>query len=328
MIRLTDRPEDIAQAARLLARGELVAFPTETVYGLGAHARDPDAVRRVFEAKGRPVDHPLIVHLLSAEALEDWAADVPADALRLADAFWPGPLTLVLPKHPSVPGEVTGGQATVALRVPAHPAALALLEASGEGLVAPSANRFGRVSPTRPAHVEAELGDRVAAIIDGGACRVGLESTILDLSGSAPRILRPGMLGAERLGAVLGRVPAAAARGEGPRASGRLTAHYATATPLEVVPAADLRKQVAATPGAVAVLTFGAEEEPAPGVAVWDLLPPDPVTCAQVLYARLRELDGAGHDRILVVAPPEGPAWTAITDRLCRAAAGAEVYDG
>ena len=184
----------IQQAADFLRKGKLVAIPTETVYGLGADAKNPEAVKHIFAAKARPADHPLIVHIPDKAVLTDWAVEIPETAYKLAERFWPGPLTLVLKKHPDVPMEVTGGQNTIALRVPNHPVALALLKAFGGGIAAPSANRFCRISPTQASHVEEELGDKVDLILDGGACQVGLESTIVDLSGGQPRLLRPGQI--------------------------------------------------------------------------------------------------------------------------------------
>jgi L-threonylcarbamoyladenylate synthase len=198
------RPE-IERAVALLRRGELVAFPTETVYGLGADAANPAAVARIFAAKGRPADHPLIVHLPAAEHLARWARDIPAEAEKLAAAFWPGPLTLILKRQPQVPNAVTGGQDTVGLRVPSHPLALELLRAFEGGIAAPSANRFGRISPTTAAHVREELGERVPLVLDGGACPVGIESTILDLSRGVPVLLRPGAIGPADIARVLGR---------------------------------------------------------------------------------------------------------------------------
>lgn len=208
--------EHIEQAVGLLRRGELVALPTETVYGLGADALNPDAVARIFAAKGRPADHPLIVHLPDAEHLTHWAAAVPREAIALARAFWPGPLTLILRRDPMVPDAVTGGQDTVGLRVPAHPVALALLKAFDSGIAAPSANRFGRISPTSARHVEAELGERVAMILDGGACEVGIESTILDFSRGTPEILRPGAISPDAIARVIGRHPSVRTTAEPP----------------------------------------------------------------------------------------------------------------
>ncbi|EYR61794.1 translation factor Sua5, partial [Actinotalea ferrariae CF5-4] len=225
---------EVAAAVAALRRGELVAFPTETVYGLGADARDPDAVAKVFAAKGRPADHPLIVHLARAEQLDDWAVDVPEEARRLADRFWPGPLTLILRRHPLVPTAVTGGQDTIGLRVPRHPVAHALLEAFGGGVAAPSANRFGRVSPTTRERVVAELGDVVGTVLEGGDCEVGLESTIVDLSGDRPRLLRPGGISSAELAEVLEAAPTREGTGA-PRTPGRLPSHYAPTTPVRVV---------------------------------------------------------------------------------------------
>ncbi len=317
---------ELARAAALLRAGELVAFPTETVYGLGADARNPRAIARIFAAKGRPVDHPLIVHLPGVGHLERWAVDVPGVAGRLAAAFWPGPLTLILKRHPGVPDAVTGGQDTVGLRVPRHPLALQLLREFDGGVAAPSANRFGRVSPTTAAHVREELGDAVAMIVDGGPCAVGIESTILDLSAGEPRILRPGMLDAAALGAVLGRPPEFGAMPDGPRVSGSLEAHYAPRTPLRLVAATALAQTAREAIDAghhVAVLGPEALAIAHQNLA-WHAASADPVQFAHDLYARLRELDAAGCDLILVAAPPADAAWRAVTDRLSRAAAGSK----
>lgn len=316
MIRLGTAQDDLQRAAEYLRRGELVAVPTETVYGLAADAANPGAVRRIFAAKGRPADHPLIVHLPGAEALDDWASDVPDAARRLADAFWPGPLTLILPRAARVDHVVTGGQDTVGLRVPGHPVTLALLALFGGGLAAPSANRFGRISPTTAQHVVEEFGasDAVKAVIDGGACRVGVESTIVDCSGERPRILRPGMISAERIGEVLGEIPPTAGATEGPRASGRLASHYAPETPVDIVEADALERADATT----AVLALSSTPE-ITGYAAWRALPSEPEAYARGLYAALRELDAAGAARILVQAPPEGSEWAAVRDRLERA---------
>lgn len=321
---LTPDQEGIRLAAAALREGRLVAFPTETVYGLGAAATMPEAVRGVFRAKGRPADHPLIVHLASAAALGGWTAAGDrqlARAERLARQFWPGPLTLVLPRSGAVPPEVTGGQDTVAVRVPAHPVAQALLEETGLALVAPSANRFGRISPTRAGHVLEELGGLIPFVLDGGPSRVGIESTILDLSGEAPRLLRPGMIGTGELEAALGE-PLVAAAGPGsiPRVSGSLRSHYAPATRTLLLGETELAQQLRAD-GAAAVLAF---REPPPGHAgPWITLPPSPGAAAAQLYAALRELDGRAAV-ILVELPPAGPEWTAVRDRLGRAAAEKE----
>ena len=221
-----DHSPSIARAVEILRAGGLVAFPTETVYGLGADASNPAAVARIFEAKGRPAEHPLIVHLASAASLDEWASEVPPLARAFAEACWPGPLTLILRRSPRVPDAVTGGLETVGLRVPAHPLALELLGAFGGGIAAPSANRFGSVSPTTAAHVRRGLGDRVDMVLDGGPCDVGVESTIVDLSGGAPALLRPGGLPRERLELIAGvRIPIQ--RDGAVRAPGMLESHYA-----------------------------------------------------------------------------------------------------
>ncbi|MDK9703346.1 MAG: L-threonylcarbamoyladenylate synthase [Sulfuritalea sp.] len=321
---------DIPRAVALLRAGELVAFPTETVYGLGADAGNPGAIARIFAAKGRPADHPLIVHLPDASHLERWAVDIPEAARKLAAAFWPGPLTLILKRHASVQDAITGGQDTVGLRVPNHPLALQLLRefggANGGGLAAPSANRFGHVSPTTAAHVREELGDAVAMILDGGPCAVGIESTILDLSSGEPRILRPGMLDADAIGAVLGRPPAFGGEQNAPRVSGSLEAHYAPRTPLRLVAAADLAtaaRQALEAGQRIAVL---ASEPPVSGDSnmIWSAAGTDATRFAHDLYARLREFDALDCDLILVAAPPDAEAWRAVADRLRRAAAGSK----
>lgn len=317
---------EVLRAATLLRAGELVAFPTETVYGLGADAANPDAIAKIFAAKGRPADHPLIVHLPDASHLGRWAVDVPESAYKLAAAFWPGPLTLILKRHPTVPDAVTGGQDTVGLRVPNHPLALELLREFDSGVAAPSANRFGRISPTTADHVREELGAAVALVLDGGPCAVGIESTILDLSGTAPRILRPGMLDAEAIGGVLGAVPVFGGTADAPRVSGSLEAHYAPRTRLQLVAAAELATAVARALEAGLRISVLAAQPPSlvhPGVS-WHPASTDPARFAHDLYASLRELDAMGCDLILVAAPPEGNAWRAVGDRLRRAAAGSK----
>lgn len=318
---LQPTPENIARAAEVLRAGGLVGLPTETVYGLAADALNPQAVRGIFAAKGRPADHPLIVHLPSADHLPRWAASIPKDALALAAAFWPGPLTLILRRTEDVPDEVTGGQDTVGLRVPGHPVALALLRAFDSGLAAPSANRFGRISPTTAQHVVDELGDKVSEVLDGGACEVGIESTILDLSRDVPVLLRPGAISLDAIAAVIGRRPRTREeeQGEAPRVSGALAAHYAPRTPLRLVPAEGLAGELAARQGRIAVLARSATSCAA---YHWHTAPADPSGYAQALYASLRELDALGADLILVEAPPAAPEWQAVTDRLGRAQTG------
>lgn len=319
-------PENIARAAALLRAGRLVGMPTETVYGLAADALNPDAVRGIFAAKGRPADHPLIVHLPSAEHLPQWASAIPKDAIALANAFWPGPLTLILRRAADVPDEVTGGQDTVGLRVPGHPVALALLKAFDSGLAAPSANRFGRISPTTAQHVVEELGDKVPVVLDGGACEVGIESTILDLSRDAPVLLRPGAISAAAIAAVIGRHPRSreAEQCDTPRVSGALAAHYAPRTPLMLAPANRLPAEIAARSGRLAVLSRSIAPQ---AVFHWRTAPADPAAYAHELYASLRELDALGADLILVEAPPQAPDWQAVTDRLGRAATGSGESD-
>jgi len=319
--------QDIAAAVAALADGQLVAFPTETVYGLGANARNAAAVARLYAAKGRPPEHPVIVHIASADDLPLWAREVPDSAAALAARFWPGPLTLVLKRASGVRDAITGGQDTVAVRCPAHPVALRLLRAARaagiDGIVAPSANRFGRISPTTAAHVREELADAVAMVLDGGPCAVGIESTIVDVSGERPRVLRPGMITeedvADCLGAALDEATAAA-----PRVSGALPSHYAPVTPLELLDAdhCAARVRILLGSGQRVALLASANTLRALGVAADLLAVPAPVTpeaYARTLYSSLRELDAAGCARIVVETPPPGAAWRGITDRLRRA---------
>jgi L-threonylcarbamoyladenylate synthase len=320
---------EIDKAVALLRAGELVAFPTETVYGLGADARNADAVAKIFAAKGRPADHPLIVHIPDAGHLDKWAREIPEAARVMAKAFWPGPLTLILKRQPDVPAAVTGGQDTIGLRVPNHPLALELLAAFDGGIAAPSANRFGRISPTTAAHVRADLGDAVACILDGGPCQVGIESTIVDLSGPRAVILRPGMVSALDIGRVLGRVPLSADDPLAPlkirakRVSGTLEAHYAPRTPLLLMPNDSLpivlRDALVAKERVAVLATF-----PAPfahPLIEWHVAPADPAGFAHDLYANLRLLDSLACVRIFI-EKPVGQPWQAISDRLRRAAAG------
>jgi len=298
------RGNDIAEAADVLRRGGLVAFPTETVYGLGADASSPAAIARIYAAKGRPSDHPVIVHLAPGADLTRWAEDVPAAARTLAARFWPGPLTIILRRGPAIAAAVGGGGDTVGLRTPAHPIAQRLLAAFGGAVAAPSANRFGHVSPTTADHVAADLGDAIDYLLDGGACEVGVESTIVDLSGDAPALLRPGGIAREQLERALG-VPVAQASGV-VRAPGALPSHYAPRARVIAVPAAELDGAVAAARahGRVAVLR----------------LPADLDEAARRLYAELRALDAGGADVIVAELPPEIGIGAAIADRLRRAA--------
>ncbi len=310
----------VQEAAAVLRRGGLVAFPTETVYGLGADAENVVAVARLFAVKGRPTNHPLIVHIGNVEQLERWAVMIPSSARRLAQRFWPGPLTLILRRSARVPDAVTGGQDTVGLRMPAHPAALALLSAFGGGIAAPSANRFGHLSPTTAAHVRAELGSAVDSIMDGGPCRVGIESTILDLSGAQPRLLRPGAVTAAELETALGE-PLAGPSGDMPRVPGMLPSHYAPQTPLLLVSSHDLPSEVhrrLLLGERVAVLARSAA--PPQAECIWEVMPAGPDDYARELYARLRALDALHADRLLIEALPAEAVWQALRDRLARAA--------
>ncbi|MBI4756423.1 MAG: threonylcarbamoyl-AMP synthase [Betaproteobacteria bacterium] len=322
---------ELIQAVSLLRAGELVAFPTETVYGLGADARNPAAVARIFAAKGRPADHPVIVHLPDATHLSGWARVVPQGAVKLARLFWPGPLTLVLRRSESVPDIVTGGQDTVGLRVPGHPLALELLQAFGSGIAAPSANRFGRISPTTAEHVRRELGRNVRLVLDGGPCPVGIESTILDLSGAVPRLLRPGAVTAAQLSSALGEpvTTEAGADASAPRVPGSLAAHYAPATPLHLVEPRELAAVVAAwldRGGVVAVLARRPALDAHPRLH-WQLAPADPGAYAHELYASLRAFDEGPATVILVEALPRELRWNAVADRLARAACGSGETD-
>jgi L-threonylcarbamoyladenylate synthase len=316
---LSDR--EIRRAVEILRAGGLVAFPTETVYGLGADASNPRAVRRIFAAKGRPADHPVIVHLTSAAALPQWAREVPPAADKLAEKLWPGPLTLILKRARYVIDEVTGGQDTVGLRVPAHPMAQTLLRSFGGGIAAPSANRFGRISPTTAEHVRDELDDRVDLILDGGACEVGIESTILDLSSGVPVLLRPGRIAVPDLERLLG-VPVGNRTSSSPRASGTLAAHYAPRLPLLLVPSESLEATVREQSARGSLAVLARRPPPAGCVSRWHTASTEPLGYAHELYEALRALDKSGSDLILVEAPPDMPSWHAVRDRLQRAAAG------
>jgi L-threonylcarbamoyladenylate synthase len=315
--------EAITEAARTLLGGGLVAFPTETVYGLGALASDEVAVGRIFAAKGRPPDHPLIVHLAHSGALEDWASEVPAVARELAEVCWPGPLTLVLPRATRVPDAVTGGRETVGLRVPDQPVAAALLAAVGDGVAAPSANRFGRVSPTSAHDVEAELGDAIDLVLDGGACRVGIESTIVEVVDGRPAILRIGGLPVERIEQIVGAPVERVTTGPA-RAPGMLGSHYAPTAEVRPVAARDAIEvaiREAASGRRVGLL---AQQHPrAPLPAGVTLLEPvgGVEDYARFLYRRLREADASGIEILVAALPTAEGLGLAVRDRLTRAAA-------
>ena len=323
----------VAQAAAVLAAGGLVAFPTETVYGLGADASSDAAVAGIFAAKGRPSDHPLIVHVAGVAAVSHFAREVPAFAQALMDAFWPGPLTLIVPRRAGVAAASAGGQDTIGLRCPSPPVALALLRACAaatppvHGLSGPSANRFGRVSPTTAAHVQAEFGDSLL-VLDGGPCDVGIESTIIDCTRGVPVLLRPGAITRDQVAAACGQPVRSqqeldAALPAAPRASGTLEAHYAPTARVRLMDAAALQ---------TALDLLGADGT---GIAVWSRvplrsssgrivrrrMPDDAAAAAQQLFAVLREFDTAGVSLIWVETPPDTPEWEGVRDRLQRAAA-------
>ena len=321
--------DEIDQAVEALRQGEVVAFPTETVYGLGADASNPDAVRKIFELKGRPATHPLIVHIEHPRALERWALSVPPAAAALAEKFWPGPLTLILRRAPAVDLAITGGQDTVAVRVPGHPVAQQLLRAFGSGIAAPSANRFGRISPTRPDHVRDEFGDDVRIVLDGGDCKIGLESTIVSCVDTVPRILRPGSLTPTQLRTVVPDLQAGPDNGA-PRVPGSDAKHYAPRTSLSIVASRTLED-------VVGQLTENREK-----IAVLATRPPRVANkymtwinagrradvYGRELYVNLRTLDKSGAQEILVEEVPAGEAWDAVRDRLHRAASAENVVYG
>ncbi|MBP8810433.1 MAG: threonylcarbamoyl-AMP synthase [Kofleriaceae bacterium] len=309
---------DVAHAARVLADGGLVAFPTETVYGLGADATSAAAVERIYQAKGRPRTHPVIVHLASYDQLGEWVSELSDAARALAARFWPGPLTLIARRGPKVLDQVTGGAPTVGLRVPSHPMAQALLTQFGKGVAAPSANRFGSVSATTATHVVQDLGDLVDYILDGGACAIGVESTIVDVSGPHPALLRPGGVPREAIEAFLGRPLAAPTSTPAP---GGLPSHYAPSARVVPVAPGDLGGACALAPGPVGALAPAAVLAAAalpPSISAIEL-PDDPAAMAARLYAALRDLDALGVRTIVAVVPDAVGLGEAIADRLHRA---------
>jgi len=286
---------EISRAAELLRAGRLVAFPTETVYGLGANALDPAPVQRIFEAKGRPLSSPLIVHVDSIRMARELTSEWPASAEALAQRFWPGPLTIILPKNSTVPDIVTAGLPSVGLRIPAHPVAQALLKSAGIPMAAPSANRFTQLSPTTAEHVRMGLGDLVDMILDGGPCTVGIESTVLSLAGDLPKILRPGMISRPDIEAVIGPVQV----GGGAESPGQHPKHYSPRTRV----------------------VLGSAPEQGRGVHLDSTnMPGDPGAYAERLYTVLHDLDRQGYDWIAVQVPPDTPEWAGVRDRLFRAA--------
>lgn len=322
---------EVRRGVAALKQGLLVAFPTETVYGLGADAANAEALKRLYEVKGRPPSHPVIVHLSSIEQLDSWASAVPEPAFRLAEKFWPGPLTLILAKAPHVLLQVTGGQASVGLRIPDHPLALALIQEFGGGVAAPSANRFGRLSATCASDVAADLGCDVAVILDGGPCEVGIESTIVDFASGSPQILRPGMILPEQIESVIGKLqrkvpvnasPALESQTGQPQARhpGGLPSHYAPATPLMLVPSQFLESEVAELLHSGKRLCLLSFEKVTLSEIVWLQAVREPLAYARSLYQNLRFLDLQKADLIIVESVPEQAGWTGIADRLARAA--------
>ncbi len=323
-------PTSIAQAAQALRQGALVGLPTETVYGLAADANNDAAVAQIFAAKGRPADHPLIVHVADAAGLAHFASEVPAFAQALVDAFWPGPLTLILPRHEGVALAATGGQNSVGLRCPAHPVAHALLQACAalgvHGVAAPSANRFGRVSPTTAQHVQDELGNGLL-VLDGGPCQVGIESTIVDCTRGVPVLLRPGAIGRAQIQAACGMEPLSKEDLPAltPRASGTLEAHYAPTAKVRLMDTKALQTGLdllGADAAHLAVYARTPLRSPSSRVLL-RRMPGDAEAAAQQLFAALRSFDDAGVRLIWIETPPADPAWEGVRDRLQRAAAAA-----
>lgn len=323
-------PQSINQAARTVQSGELVAFPTETVYGLGADASSDAAVAKIFAAKGRPADHPLIVHIADAAQVMDYASSLPPFADRLIKAFWPGPLTVILPRRPGVAAAAAGGQDSIGLRCPAHPVAQALLQACLQrqppiwGLAAPSANKFGRISPTTAAHVASEFGADLL-VLDGGACAVGIESTIIDCTRGVPVLLRPGAITRDDIARVCGQRPLSKEElsAHTPRASGTLLAHYAPNAKVRLMGTEQLRSALqllGREAPALAVYHRSPLTRPAPGIAL-RAMPHNALAAAQQLFSDLRDLDALGVPLIWVEAPPESADWEGVRDRLERAAA-------
>jgi L-threonylcarbamoyladenylate synthase len=315
---------EIDKAVAILARGGLVAFPTETVYGLGADASNPQALTRLYAAKGRPVDHPVIVHLAEITQLSQWARDVTPAARKLAQKFWPRPLTLIVSRAATVSDAVTGGQDSVGVRIPSHPVAHSLLKKFGTGVAAPSANRFGRVSPTTAAHVREEFGNSIDLVLDGGPSDVGIESTIVDVTSERLVLVRPGHILAREIEEVVGMQ--LSAREVHQRAPGTLATHYAPNTPLLVVETDLLlvRAMMLAQKGNRVAVLAHMREAHHPGLS-WFTMPLDAVMYARELYARLRSVDNAGFDLILIEKPPTQAEWAAVNDRIYHAAAKSQL---
>jgi L-threonylcarbamoyladenylate synthase len=313
--------QEIHTAVSILRNGGLVAFPTETVYGLGADATNPSALSKIFAAKGRPVNHPLIVHIADISQLSQWAVAIPEAGLQLARAFWPGPLTLVLQKALPVSNLVTGGQDSIAVRIPDHPVAKMLLEAFGGGLAAPSANRFGRISPTTAEAVKEELGDAVNWILNGGQSEVGVESTIVDIRSGSPIILRPGMITAKQIEAVLHERVKAVVPTQAPRVSGSLDLHYAPQTVTRLIQSEEILHflaELSEDDFPIALLSYSQPQVKLAGIE-WIGMPDNPKQYAHELYQTLRAVDKQGFHQLIIEAVPDDREWDGIRDRLQRA---------
>ena len=327
--------QSIALAAKALQSGELIGLPTETVYGLAADACNTQAVAKIFSIKGRPSDHPLIVHVTDMESAERFASEIPDFAKRLMDAFWPGPLTLILPRITDIATAAAGGQNSVGIRCPSHPIARQILLGAQNlgvwGVAAPSANKFGRVSPTTAAHVREEFGDALL-IVDGGACDVGIESAIVDCTRGQPVLLRPGVLTLEQLSAACGEK--VLLEGEmltkvlsAPKASGTLAAHYAPAAKLFLMDNHEIEQKLALSSEGSSIAIWSrspvktqSQERLDKKTAIyWQQMPSDPAQCAQMLFAQLRAFDALGAEQIWVESPPSESAWEGVHDRLRRA---------
>jgi L-threonylcarbamoyladenylate synthase len=310
----------VDQAVSILKAGGLVAIPTETVYGLGADARNPQALEKIFMAKQRPINHPLIVHLGDIKQLSDWAREIPDSAWQLANAFWPGPLTIILKKAPDVLDLITGQQDTIALRIPSHPVALSLLQLFGGGIAAPSANRFGRISPTTATAVREELGDAVELILEGGECEVGLESTIVDLSGGIPTVLRPGMISSQDIAFVL-KTEVLSSQTDSPRVSGSLESHYAPQTQMVLIPSDQIPAYLQTLSNEeLPVVVLLTKALPVRNTNIELLvMPTDAKNYAHHLYQTLRDLDKKSYKKIIVEEVPLDGQWDAVRDRLKRA---------
>lgn len=316
--------QDVVAAAGILRQGGLIGLPTETVYGLAADATNTNAIKNVFQAKNRPADHPVIIHIASLNDLDKWAVDVPEKALVLAQQFWPGPMTLILKRRPQVPDIITGGQDTVGIRFPAHPMAQAVIQALGQAIIAPSANRFGHISPTCAQDVIEELGNKVDLVLDGGACEVGIESTIIDCHSDGVRILRYGMLSEAQILQALTQ-PLTRSHQGAPRVSGALASHYAPVTPVRLVSADQLDEAIGhlqKNQRKFAVLAY--QQENNYHCPYWFAMPAQPQDYARCLYRQLRAADHLRVDLILIEAVPSHTAWVAVQDRLNRASFAGE----